>query len=42
MFLCIGPFVMNTNEQIRQAIDDYRRGQNGFERAPSWKSSVYK
>jgi redox-sensitive bicupin YhaK (pirin superfamily) len=24
-----GPFVMNTQEEIRQAIDDFRRGKMG-------------
>ncbi|XP_078683790.1 pirin-like isoform X2 [Branchiostoma floridae x Branchiostoma belcheri] len=35
-----GPFVMNSQEEIRQAIDDYRHGRNGFENAPSWNSFV--
>ena len=34
-----GPFVMNTNEQIQEAISDYRKGKNGFEKAPGWKSA---
>ncbi|KAF4672183.1 hypothetical protein FOL47_000834, partial [Perkinsus chesapeaki] len=33
-----GPFVMNHEAEIMQAFDDYRRGQNGFEKALSWKS----
>ena len=33
-----GPFVMNTEAEIRQAIRDYQTSTNGFERAKSWKS----
>lgn len=33
-----GPFVMNTKDEIQQALSDYHKGQNGFERAVSWKS----
>ena len=33
-----GPFVMNTEAEIRQAIRDYQTCSNGFERARSWKS----
>ena len=42
MCLLLGPFVMNTQAEINQAIRDYRTGKNGFERALTWKSSVYK
>ncbi|XP_013858440.1 pirin [Austrofundulus limnaeus] len=35
-----GPFVMSTEEEIQQAMLDYRRGQNGFERAPKWRSKI--
>ncbi|ELU08903.1 hypothetical protein CAPTEDRAFT_178317 [Capitella teleta] len=36
-----GPFVMNTDEEIRDAVSDYRNGKNGFEKALAWKSYVY-
>ena len=42
LFDCIGPFVMNTADQIRQAIEDYSLGKNGFERAPGWQSEIGK
>ena len=37
-----GPFVMNTYEEISQAIMDYSEGKNGFERAPGWRSEIGK
>ncbi|XP_041794619.1 pirin isoform X2 [Chelmon rostratus] len=35
-----GPFVMTTEEEIRQAITDYQSGRNGFERAVNWRSKI--
>ncbi|KAJ6667561.1 hypothetical protein lerEdw1_016682 [Lerista edwardsae] len=35
-----GPFVMTTQEEIRQAFDDFRNARNGFERATTWKSKI--
>ncbi|XP_069131117.1 LOW QUALITY PROTEIN: pirin-like [Argopecten irradians] len=35
-----GPFVMNTEEEILQTLNDYRQEKNGFENAMSWNSFV--
>jgi len=35
-----GPFVMNTEGELRQTFLDYQMGKNGFERAPGWKSEA--
>ncbi|XP_078602071.1 pirin-like [Branchiostoma floridae x Branchiostoma japonicum] len=35
-----GHFVMNTEEEVRAALGDWKNGRNGFENAPTWKSSV--
>lgn len=36
-----GPFVMNTEEEIKETFKDYRLGRNGFEKAPTWSSTSY-
>lgn len=33
-----GPFVMNTRDEIMQAMMDFRSGKNGFEGAAEWSS----
>ncbi|KAF9203040.1 hypothetical protein BGZ49_006870 [Haplosporangium sp. Z 27] len=35
-----GPFVMNTKEEIYNTFVDYQNGQNGFERARNWHSTI--
>lgn len=35
-----GPFVMNTQEEIYNAIRDYQTSSNGFERAKGWESAA--
>ncbi|KAI8908467.1 RmlC-like cupin domain-containing protein [Gorgonomyces haynaldii] len=35
-----GPFVMNTKEEIMQAMMDYQLARNGFENAPKWESEI--
>lgn len=35
-----GPFVVNSRQEVMQAMVDYQLGQNGFERAPNWKSKI--
>ncbi|KAK1297314.1 hypothetical protein QJS10_CPB15g01552 [Acorus calamus] len=36
----LGPFVMNTQEEIDQTVDDYRYYINGFEKARHWRSEA--
>lgn len=40
--LCVpsGPFVMTTEEEIRQAVSDFQTARNGFERAKNWRSRI--
>ena len=33
-----GPFVGTSREEVAQAVRDFRRGENGFERAVGWMS----
>ncbi|KAJ4917681.1 Pirin-like protein [Raphanus sativus] len=35
-----GPFVMNTQEEIDQTVDDFENFTNGFEKARHWKSQA--
>ena len=35
-----GPFVMNSQEELFQAMEDYTEGKNGFEQAPEWASVI--
>jgi redox-sensitive bicupin YhaK (pirin superfamily) len=35
-----GPFVMNTEAEVQQAMMDFRTYSNGFERARGWESSI--
>ncbi|KAF9980299.1 hypothetical protein BGZ65_005269 [Modicella reniformis] len=35
-----GPFVMNSQEEIYHTFVDYQHGQDGFEGARNWKSSI--
>ncbi|KAL4401637.1 RNA pol II transcription cofactor [Malassezia pachydermatis] len=37
-----GPFVLNSEEEVYKAIEDYQLGKNGFERAPHWQSEIAK
>lgn len=35
-----GPFVMNSEEEIRQTFRDYQEGKNGFEGVHQWQSKI--
>ncbi|KAL9121428.1 MAG: hypothetical protein Q9187_002009 [Circinaria calcarea] len=37
-----GPFVLNSQEDVYQAMMDYQTHSNGFERAKNWKSEIGK
>ncbi|KAK1772318.1 RmlC-like cupin domain-containing protein [Phialemonium atrogriseum] len=37
-----GPFVLNSKEEVYQALEDYRSHSNGFERAKDWESEIGK
>lgn len=37
-----GPFVLNSKEEVYQAIMDFQTHSNGFERAENWKSEIGK
>ena len=37
-----GPFVMNTREELSEAMRDYQLARNGFEKAKNWRSKVGK
>lgn len=36
----LGPFVMNTKEEIDRTIDDFQYYVNGFEKAKHWRSDA--
>ncbi|XP_009619872.1 pirin-like protein At1g50590 [Nicotiana tabacum] len=36
----LGPFVMNTQEEIDQTIEDFENYTNGFEKAKDWRSEA--
>lgn len=38
--LQLGGYVMNTEDEIKEAIQDYLQDRNGFEGARSWNSFV--
>lgn len=37
-----GPFVLNSQDEVRQAIMDFQMSKNGFERGLGWKSQIGK
>ena len=37
-----GPFVMNTQDQIDQTLEDYHSAKNGFEEVKNWSSGIRK
>lgn len=41
-FTFLGPFVMNSDDEIQKTFRDYQLGKNGFENAPKWQSDYVK
>ena len=37
-----GPFVMNSQEEVYQAVMDFQSATNGFERSRGWRSEIGK
>ncbi|KAJ5475081.1 pirin-like protein [Penicillium diatomitis] len=37
-----GPFVLNSQEEVYQALMDYQTGSNGFEKSRNWQSEIGK
>ena len=37
-----GPFVLNSQQEVFQAMMDYQMFSNGFERAANWESKIGK
>jgi len=35
-----GPFVLNEQEELQRAVDDFHQGKNGFEGAKKWASKI--
>jgi len=35
-----GPFVLNTETQLKEAFDDFNMSRNGFENAKTWRSKI--
>lgn len=38
--ICVGPFVMTSEEEILEARKDYQFARNGFEKAHTWNSFI--
>lgn len=38
--ICVGPFVMTSEEEILEAKKDYQFARNGFEKAHTWNSFI--
>jgi redox-sensitive bicupin YhaK (pirin superfamily) len=37
-----GPFVLNSEDQVYQAMQDFQSHSNGFERGKGWRSDIGK